>query len=135
MENASIDGYFTLAAFHAGNPVPGYCLTVSGENAAARNCIGEKGGGSTSAYQFFLSFLSLFYPFRSFSIVTRLRGWGQVFLFFRSLLLVGFLADVSLFRALLNRGILGEEMNDDEIKFVSRSKRTNHHSTVTQTSS
>lgn len=66
--------YFTLVAFHAG-PVPAYCLTVSGENAAARNWIGGKGGLlphlRTFANFFFLSFSS-FIPF---AITERVNGF------------------------------------------------------------
>lgn len=85
MENAGIDGcgYFTSVAFHAG-PVPGYCLTVSGENAAARNCIGGKGCFDICAPSpIFSSFLSFFPSLLSLSsfefvIAKRLNGTSVV---------------------------------------------------------
>lgn len=90
MENAGIDGcgYFTSVAFHAG-PVPGYCLTVSGENAAARNCIGGKGCFDICVPSpIFSSFLSFFPSLLSLSsfefvIAKRLNGTSVAIAFFR----------------------------------------------------
>lgn len=75
-----VQRYFTLVAFHAG-PVPGYCLTVSGENAAARNCIGGKGVPS-AIFSFFLSF---FIPFDLTDLKEQVSCsffWGRGFLLF-----------------------------------------------------